>query len=98
MPPWRQRKRCGTAGAAVESALPFGLRRLAPRLERRPFSMISSVILLSCIAADRLSTRWDRFSWFGLLTVSEAGELSSVPDSYLGMKIIPAVEAILIEA
>jgi hypothetical protein len=48
--------------------------------------------------ADRLSTRWDRFSWFGLLPVSEAGELGSVPDSYLGTKIIPAVEAILIEA
>lgn len=48
--------------------------------------------------ADRLSTRWDRFSWFGLLPVSEAGELGSVPESYLGMKIIPAVEAILIEA
>jgi hypothetical protein len=48
--------------------------------------------------ADRLSTRWDRFSWFGLLPVSESGELGTVPDSYLGMKIIPAVEAILIEA
>ncbi|HQR05921.1 MAG TPA: HTH domain-containing protein [Gemmatales bacterium] len=48
--------------------------------------------------ADRLSTRWDRFSWFGLLPVSEAGELGSVPESYLGMKIVPAVEAILIEA
>ena len=48
--------------------------------------------------ADRLSTRWDRFSWFGLLPVSEAGDLGSLPESYLGMKIIPAVEAILIEA
>lgn len=48
--------------------------------------------------ADRLSTRWDRFSWFGLLPVSEAGELGNIPDTYLGIKIIPAVEAILIEA
>jgi hypothetical protein len=48
--------------------------------------------------ADRLSTRWDRFSWFGLLPVSEAGELGTMPDSYVGMKIIPAIEAILIEA
>jgi hypothetical protein len=48
--------------------------------------------------ADRLSTRWDRFSWFGLLAVSEAGELGTVPDSYVGTKIIPAMEAILIEA
>ncbi len=48
--------------------------------------------------ADRLSSRWDRFSWFGLLPVSEAGDLGILPDSYLGPKIIPAVEAILIEA
>ncbi len=48
--------------------------------------------------ADRLSSRWDRFSWFGLLPVSDAGELGSLPESYLGTKVIPAVEAILIEA
>jgi hypothetical protein len=48
--------------------------------------------------ADRLSTRWDRFSWFGLLPVSESGELGTMPDSYVGRKLIPAVEAILIEA
>jgi len=48
--------------------------------------------------ADRLSSRWDRFSWFGVLPVSETGELGKLPESYLGMKIIPAIEAILIEA
>jgi HB1/ASXL restriction endonuclease-like protein with HTH domain len=48
--------------------------------------------------ADRLSSRWDRFSWFGLLPVSEAGDLESLPESYLGTKIIPAIEAILVEA
>ncbi len=48
--------------------------------------------------AERLSTRWDRFSWFGLLPVSENGDLGDLPVSYLGTKIIPAVEAILIEA
>jgi hypothetical protein len=48
--------------------------------------------------ADRLSSRWDRFSWFGLLPVSETGGLGDLPESYLGTKIIPAVEAILIEA
>jgi hypothetical protein len=48
--------------------------------------------------ADRLSSRWDRFSWFGILPVSEAGKLGSLPESYLGTKILPAVEAILIEA
>jgi hypothetical protein len=48
--------------------------------------------------ADRLSSRWDRFSWFGLLPVSETGALGSLPESYLGTKVIPAVEAILVEA
>ncbi len=47
---------------------------------------------------DRMSTRWDRFSWFGLLPVSEAGQLGSLPDDYKAATIIPALEAILIEA
>ena len=47
---------------------------------------------------DRMSTRWDRFSWFGLLPVSETGELGSLPADYQAATIIPAVEAILIEA
>lgn len=45
-----------------------------------------------------MSARWDRFSWFGLLPVSEAGQLGSLPDNYEAAKIIPALEAILIEA
>ncbi|MSU79845.1 MAG: hypothetical protein EXS16_17375 [Gemmataceae bacterium] len=57
-------------------------------LGRRPFEH----------TADRLSTRWDRFSWFGVLPISEEGELGDLPESYGGLKIIPAVEAILIEA
>ncbi|WP_051075153.1 HTH domain-containing protein [Thioalkalivibrio sp. ARh3] len=48
--------------------------------------------------ADRLSTRWDRFSWFGLLPVSEQGELRGLPEGYISSKIVPALEAILIEA
>ena len=47
---------------------------------------------------DRLATRWDRFSWFGILPVTEKGELGKVPDRYISKKIIPALEAILIEA
>lgn len=47
---------------------------------------------------DRLAVRWDRFSWFGLLPVSEVGQLSSLPSTYEAAKIIPALEAILIEA
>jgi len=47
---------------------------------------------------DRLSTRWDRFSWFGLLPVSSEGKLGKLPREFLGSKMIPALEAILIEA
>jgi hypothetical protein len=47
---------------------------------------------------DRLAVRWDRFSWFGLLPVSESGKLGALPATYEAAKIIPALEAILIEA
>ncbi len=47
---------------------------------------------------DRLAARWDRFSWFGLLPVSESGQLGLLPTTYEAAKIIPALEAILIEA
>lgn len=47
---------------------------------------------------DRMSARWDRFSWFGLLPVDESGQLGKLPESYVAAKIIPALEAILIEA
>jgi hypothetical protein len=47
---------------------------------------------------DRLSTRWDRFSWFGLLPVADDGQLGVLPDSYKAGNMIPALEAILIEA
>lgn len=47
---------------------------------------------------DRLATRWNRFSWFGLLPVSDSGKLGKLPDSFIAEKIIPAFEAVLIEA
>jgi hypothetical protein len=47
---------------------------------------------------DRLSARWDRFSWFGLLPVSEDGDICALPESYSAAKLIPALEAVLIEA
>lgn len=47
---------------------------------------------------DRMSARWDRFSWFGLLPVSGTGALGSLPKTYDAAKLIPALEAILIEA
>jgi len=48
--------------------------------------------------SDRMATRWDRFSWFGLLPVSETGSLGNLPNTYEAVKMIPALEAILIEA
>lgn len=47
---------------------------------------------------DRLSTRWDRFSWFGLLPVSDQGNLGDLPQEYVSTRVIPAIEAVLIEA
>jgi hypothetical protein len=47
---------------------------------------------------DRMSARWDRFSWFGLLPVTESGKLGDMPSTYTATKLIPALEAILIEA
>lgn len=47
---------------------------------------------------DRLSSRWDRFSWFGVLPVSDQGVLAEVPTAYEASKLTPALEAILIEA
>jgi hypothetical protein len=48
--------------------------------------------------SDRMSARWDRFSWFGLLPVSESGQLGSLPNVFDAAKLIPSLEAILIEA
>jgi hypothetical protein len=47
---------------------------------------------------DRLSTRWDRFSWFGILPVTEEGHLTPAPENYPAEALIPAFEALLIEA
>lgn len=47
---------------------------------------------------DRLSSRWDRFSWFGVLPVSETGSLGILPDTFTASRLLPALEAILIEA
>jgi len=47
---------------------------------------------------DRFSSRWDRFSWFGLLPVAETGALGKMPGSYPATNIVPAIEAIMIEA
>ena len=47
---------------------------------------------------DRLRTRWNRFSWFGLLPVDDSGTLGDQPGSYSSSTMIPTLEAVLIEA
>lgn len=47
---------------------------------------------------DRMSARLDRFSWFGLLPVSDSGQLDKLPTIYNATELIPALEAVLIEA
>jgi len=48
---------------------------------------------------DRLNGRWDRFSWFGILPITEEGKLEKVAlsNSCSPEVFIKAVEAILIE-
>lgn len=48
---------------------------------------------------NRLSGRWDRFSWFGLYAVStNDGQLVKVPQSWSHDAVITTLEAILIES
>ena len=47
---------------------------------------------------DRLRTRWNRFSWFGLLPVSDTGTLGRLPGAFSAAMMIPTLEAVLIEA
>jgi len=47
---------------------------------------------------DRLSSRWDRFSWFGVHPVTETGELKIEPvRDYTTDALIATMEALLIE-
>lgn len=47
---------------------------------------------------DRLKGRWNRFSWFGLKSISEDGTLGELPEQPSTDTVIPTLEAILIEA
>lgn len=47
---------------------------------------------------DRLGGRWNRFSWFGLLDVTDAGDLTEVPLRTTLAAMIGTFEALLIEA
>ncbi|KLO64202.1 hypothetical protein AA983_03235 [Dermacoccus sp. PE3] len=46
---------------------------------------------------DRLSGRWDRFSWFGVCSVKNDGTLSQPPTTFTLANLISTMEAILIE-
>ena len=47
---------------------------------------------------DRLASRWDRFSWFGLLPVAADGQLGALPTSYDTTTAILGLQTILVEA
>nr|WP_207384095.1 winged helix-turn-helix domain-containing protein [Mycolicibacterium komanii]CRL77966.1 hypothetical protein CPGR_04978 [Mycolicibacterium komanii] len=47
---------------------------------------------------DRLTGRWNRFSWFGVRGVRDDGELTSMPTGGIGLEgLIATMEALLIE-
>lgn len=47
---------------------------------------------------DRLGSRWNRFSWFGLLDVTPEGSLQEVPMATSLAALIGTLEALLIES
>lgn len=47
---------------------------------------------------DRLGSRWNRFSWFGLLDVKDDGKLEEIPIKVTLPSLIATLEALLIEA
>lgn len=47
---------------------------------------------------DRLGSRWNRFSWFGLLDVTNEGNLREVPVKASLAALVATLEALLIEA
>lgn len=53
---------------------------------------------LKAHTTDRLSGRWDRFSWFGLRAVTEDGLLSEPSAAWNHTVVIETLEALLIES
>jgi len=47
---------------------------------------------------DRLGGRWDRFSWFGLRSVGDDGELSDSEEQWSQDVVVETMEAVLIES
>lgn len=52
---------------------------------------------LKAHTSDRLSGRWDRFSWFGLRGVTEEGSLGEPATAWTHTVVIETLEALLIE-
>lgn len=55
-------------------------------------------VRLKAHTTDRLSGRWDRFSWFGVRGVQEGGELLKAEASWGHDVVIDTMEALLIES
>jgi len=53
---------------------------------------------LKAHTADRLAGRWDRFSWFGLRSVRDNGELSNTEVPWSQNVVVETMEALLIES
>lgn len=47
---------------------------------------------------DRLGSRWNRFSWFGFMDVTQDGRLRDIPVNSTMDVLVPTLEALLIEA
>ena len=47
---------------------------------------------------DRLGGRWNRFSWFGLLDVTQEGNLREIPLNTSLASLVATLESLLIEA
>jgi len=53
---------------------------------------------LKAHTTDRLGGRWDRFSWFGLRSVRNNGELSNTDVPWSQNVVVETMEALLIES
>jgi hypothetical protein len=53
---------------------------------------------LKAHTTDRLGSRWDRFSWFGLRDVGQDGKLAEPSVAWTHLVVIETLEALLIES
>jgi hypothetical protein len=93
MAPWLRIMMLTSAISSASARRPTEQRQAphAPlwRSQRRPAALRS---------IDRLGGRWDRFSWFGLLSVEADGELSDSRVPWNQDVVVETMEALLIES